>query len=874
MNVSNNDHTDEVLRGLDELRRRGELTDVVLEVEGRSFPCHRAVLAACSPYFRGMFTSGYAEAKQERVSIQDVSEVAMATILNYAYTGFFHAEPDQVQAVMSAAKLLQIEFVSRKVAKYMKNHLDVSNCADVLMYADMLGDLTLKEASVRYITNRFNQVALQPSFLQLPLPLLQSLLNMDDLMVDSEDVVVQAALRWVDFNQEERMQHLPALCKSFRHCFISSDQLVELESKCLPTGCKLVYSDITTQRVWQTRTEMPIILGDFAFISSKKRNAVCCDPLKGKLYEMRMPDHLQSYSVAVTPTDDLYMAGYIDRGSRKKGMKKFLQFNHQENTWESRCDLTTPRDSFPCHRNVLASCSPYFRGMFTSGYVEAKQEKITIKEVSKVAMATILDYAYTGSLKMEPDQVQDVMSAAGLLQVEFVGRQAAEYMKNHLDVSNCADVLIYADMLGDLSLQETSMNFIASRFNQVALQPSFLQLPLSLLQSLLNREDLMTSSEDNIVQAALRWVDFNQEERLQHLPALCRCFRDSAISSELLAELETTPNDELYLAGGISSRTSQPIKQKALYQYNYQLNTWEPRCDMESPRVRCGLVYLKGYIYAIGGDNAKESAERYDPSCDEWTSIPAIPQSMSSELCAVTLDDSIYVVSKEGCYCFSTTENKWNKIADMIKPPLRPQAVTYQGCIYCMDSDKDWGDSARTCIEMYNPANGEWKQSGNGKSFVFDTATLVKHGGSLYIFMVQIIGAHDCWIVVGLPKKSLTYVNQYHPETDSWLNVTDKDSLVLPSTLMKWLGSGNTGNRTDCLVARMIPQCLGKRTLVEDLVAEMFPDEEEESNDSSDSSGSGISDDSDSEDDLSYQEDSDEDNSHEDGQSGSDEEDV
>ncbi|XP_035667948.1 kelch repeat and BTB domain-containing protein 8-like [Branchiostoma floridae] len=319
MNVSNNNHTDEVLRGLDELRKRGELTDVVLEVEGRSFPCHRAVLASCSPYFRDMFTSGYVEAKQDRITIKDVSEVAMATILDYAYTGRLQTEPDQVQAVMSAAKLLQVEFVIRKVAKYMKNHLDVSNCADVLMYADMLGEHTLKEASVRYITYRFNQVALQPSFLQLPLPVLQSLLNMDDLMVDSEDVVVQAALRWVDFNQEERMQHLPALCKSFRHSFISSEQLVELESKCLPTDCKLVYSDSTTLRLWQTRTEMPIIPGYFSYKNFKKTSAVCCDPSKGKSYEMHMPDNIRSYSMAVTPTDDLYMAGFIDeRGPGKK----------------------------------------------------------------------------------------------------------------------------------------------------------------------------------------------------------------------------------------------------------------------------------------------------------------------------------------------------------------------------------------------------------------------------------------------------------------------------------------------------------------------------------------------------------------------------
>ncbi|XP_035665890.1 kelch repeat and BTB domain-containing protein 12-like [Branchiostoma floridae] len=151
MDIRNHGYPSDVLCELNTMRERAELTDVVLEVEGRSFPCHRAVLASCSPYFRSMFTSGYKEAKQEKITIKEVSKVTVATILDYAYTGRLKMEPDQVQAVMSAARLLQIDFVYRKAADYMKDHLDMSNCADVLMYADMLGDVGLQEASGRYI---------------------------------------------------------------------------------------------------------------------------------------------------------------------------------------------------------------------------------------------------------------------------------------------------------------------------------------------------------------------------------------------------------------------------------------------------------------------------------------------------------------------------------------------------------------------------------------------------------------------------------------------------------------------------------------------------------------------------------------------------
>lgn len=42
----------ELQRGMETLRVNRELTDVTLCVEGHDFPCHRAILAAASQYFR------------------------------------------------------------------------------------------------------------------------------------------------------------------------------------------------------------------------------------------------------------------------------------------------------------------------------------------------------------------------------------------------------------------------------------------------------------------------------------------------------------------------------------------------------------------------------------------------------------------------------------------------------------------------------------------------------------------------------------------------------------------------------------------------------------------------------------------------------
>lgn len=42
----------DIQKGMETLRERRELTDVVLCVQGHDFPCHRVVLAAASQYFR------------------------------------------------------------------------------------------------------------------------------------------------------------------------------------------------------------------------------------------------------------------------------------------------------------------------------------------------------------------------------------------------------------------------------------------------------------------------------------------------------------------------------------------------------------------------------------------------------------------------------------------------------------------------------------------------------------------------------------------------------------------------------------------------------------------------------------------------------
>lgn len=79
-------HANSLLNGLNSLRARGQLLDVTLIAGGREFRAHRAVLAACSDYFRAMFTDAMRESRQPEICLNGVSAQGLRHLLEYAYT--------------------------------------------------------------------------------------------------------------------------------------------------------------------------------------------------------------------------------------------------------------------------------------------------------------------------------------------------------------------------------------------------------------------------------------------------------------------------------------------------------------------------------------------------------------------------------------------------------------------------------------------------------------------------------------------------------------------------------------------------------------------------------------------------------------------
>ena len=79
-------YSEKLTKALNDMRQQNQLCDIIINVGGRSFHAHKAILAASCTYFMTMFTSGFRESTESEISIEGDPH-AFEVLLEYAYTG-------------------------------------------------------------------------------------------------------------------------------------------------------------------------------------------------------------------------------------------------------------------------------------------------------------------------------------------------------------------------------------------------------------------------------------------------------------------------------------------------------------------------------------------------------------------------------------------------------------------------------------------------------------------------------------------------------------------------------------------------------------------------------------------------------------------
>uniref|UniRef100_A0A7E4UU07 BTB domain-containing protein n=1 Tax=Panagrellus redivivus TaxID=6233 RepID=A0A7E4UU07_PANRE len=100
----------------------------------------------------------------------------------------------------------------------------------------------------------------------------------------------------------------------------------------------------------------------------------------------------------------------------------------------------------PAHRFILSERSEYFKTMFSSNFIEARSDKITLKETDLKTFESVLKYIYTGKFnqlhdaqknRIHSDELFEILVCARFYMVDNLALEVISHIKKVRTAQNC-----------------------------------------------------------------------------------------------------------------------------------------------------------------------------------------------------------------------------------------------------------------------------------------------------------------------------------------------------------------------------------------------------------------------------------------------------
>lgn len=203
------------------------------------------------------------------------------------------------------------------------------------------------------------------------------------------------------------------------------------------------------------------------------------------------------------------------------------------------CDviLKVEHKEFHAHRIVLASNSDYFLAMFTNKMREKDSSIIELQGLNAKTMETLLNCIYNEPIVFNNENVQEILSAASLLQLTDIQISCSEFLKNQLDPTNCIGIKHFAETHGCTKLCKAALDYLNENFHSIIAFDEFLNLKYNDLEDIIKQDDIDVQSEEIIYNAVFNWIKYDLNERAKYLPKLINHVRLPLLSPKFLTDV-------------------------------------------------------------------------------------------------------------------------------------------------------------------------------------------------------------------------------------------------------------------------------------------------------------------------------------------------
>ncbi|XP_073438382.1 kelch-like protein 10 [Dendrobates tinctorius] len=471
------------------------------------------------------------------------------------------------------------------------------------------------------------------------------------------------------------------------------------------------------------------------------------------------------------------------------------------------CDVVIKVDGveFNAHKNILCGCSPYFRALFTNHWKNSEEKVYDISGISPEIMKLVLEYAYTWTVPINVNNVENLFIAADYFNILGLLPLCSDFMINQLCPKNSLGIYKFTEYYYCPKLHQKAYVYILHNFeNIMKTSDEFLELSPTELKGLLEKDELNVKQEEAAFEAIIKWINHNPASRQKYISVLLTEVRFAFMTAEyyfnnvksniyirdneMCKPILTNAIKAMYnlIASGPSNLMSTPRlpyailfaiggwsgdgPTNAMESYDARADKWiNLTCEEQSPRAYHGTAYLKGYVYLIGGFDSVEyfnNVNRFNPVEKTWKQVAP----MHSKRCYVSvtiLDENIYAMGGfDGHFRLNSAEryepetNQWSLIASMNEQRSDASATTLNDKIYICGGFN--GNECLFTAEMYSLGTMQWttispmrsRRSGVG---------VAAYGDKVYV-----VGGFD-------GTNRLRTAEAYNPVDNTWREVPRMD---------------------------------------------------------------------------------------------------
>ncbi|XP_069786679.1 kelch-like protein 23 [Narcine bancroftii] len=409
---------------------------------------------------------------------------------------------------------------------------------------------------------------------------------------------------------------------------------------------------------------------------------------------------------------------------------------------------------FHCHKVALAACSSYFKAMFTADMQEKATKIIKLSNIDHSILNALIRYVYTSEVLITENNVQTLLETADLLQFTSVKIACEHFLARHLDIGNCIGMHSFAERHLCIDLEKESRRLILSNFEEISRLDEYLEITMDKLLFILSQKNLNVQKIDILLEAIVRWIAFDMENRIECLVELLKYVQIDLDDLCLKTALEVNGQSLLTNDAKMHSLKCHVLKSNE----NYAINS------LSDKKSTCNMYIIGGYYW-----HPLSEVHIWNPSIDLWTQGSQMPDHTRESYSVSALGPNIYVTggyssdnleALDTMWIYNSEMDNWAEGSPMLNARYYHCSVVMRGCVYVMGGYR--AGAPVQDAEFYDPLIKKWTSIANMLKGVGNaTACVVQE-------VVYVTGGHYGY------RGSSTYdkIQSYRSDLNEWTMVT------------------------------------------------------------------------------------------------------